>query len=174
MSRGRKALEYDILEPAHIMIKKIVDTFPELFYQIEPDGVVVFAIKNQPPAHKNWLARVRPIAGIFKAIAEKNKWKYKFVIEIYYDDWKIMGEKEKSWILFHELLHIVTMQSSKMFKHDTQDFACILEIIGINKYTQSTIPDLFGNIKFKEEFIKSRQDVINKELEKAKEAKEEK
>jgi len=165
MKRGRKELTYEVLDNAQILVKKIVDSFPDLFWYIQPDKIMVLGIQNDPPKSKNWIARISPISGVFKALAEKNKWLTKFVIETYSMDWNEMSEKEKAWIMFHELLHVVAMKTTKMFKHDVLDFSCIVKKLGVNNYSNPDITDLFG-VKFDEDFVNQRRDYIQKQLEK--------
>jgi predicted metallopeptidase len=168
--RGRKELTYEVLDNAQILVKKIVDSFPDLFFEVNPDQVLVVGIQNDPPASKSWLARIKNIRGIWKTLAEQHKLYTKFVIEIYTADYNSMNENQKAWIILHELLHITTMKSTEMFKHNVQDFSGIIKKIGPNAYLTSELPDLFKT-KFDDDFVNSRRSIISDFKEKEKDSK---
>lgn len=143
---GRKANVYSRVPDADEMIKKLCEKQPDALWCVKPDLIAVLGIENKERSEKsNTLATIKPIKGAEKAIFQINNIPIRYVIVVYWSDYNSWSNKQKQWILFHELLH-VHVDLEKVVKHDIEDFAIILNKLGVcwQKKTDE-LPDLIND-----------------------------
>lgn len=163
MPRGRKkSIEpkeektYSVIEEAENIVKKLCEKYPEILWAVNPNEVGVFGVENaERPASSDTLAKIRAVSGIYKALLEKNNVNVKYLIEVYWSDWNEWKINKKQWIVFHELLHIPGPDKKGLIKHDIQDFALAVDVVGVDGYEDESLPDLFGDtpVKFRKELM---------------------
>jgi predicted metallopeptidase len=152
MGRGRKKnvekedATYSIVEEANEIIKKLAEKYPDILWAIgDPKTIQVYGVDNkEKPASSDTLAKIRSVAGVMKAVLEKNNINLKFIIEVYWSDYREWSLYKKQWVLFHELLHVCDPESKKMRKHNIEDFSLIIDKIGISRYNSDGLVDLLG------------------------------
>ena len=142
------------------IIKRLCEKQPEALWCCRPENIAVYGIENKEKSKKNKvLAKIKPIKGSEKFIMLDNNIPIRYVIEVYYSDWREWDERLKQWILFHELLHI-HHEIGKTIKHDSEDFKIILDKVGVNWVQSKELPDLVnGDVKFNLELRPSMEDV---------------
>jgi predicted metallopeptidase len=137
---------FSVVEEGEEIVKKLCEKYPEVLWAVEPQSVGVYGCDNQEaPASCNTLAKIRKVNGVLKAVLEKNNIPLKYIIELYWSDWREWGMPTKQWILFHELCHILDPDAKGLRKHNIEDFSLTLDIVGINGYKQENLPNLLGD-----------------------------
>jgi len=161
---GNTEKVYTRVKDAEEIIKKLCEKQPEVLWCVRPDNVAVIGIENKKKGKKNrTLARIKPVKGAEKFILQDNNIPIRYIIELYYSDWNEWKERQKQWIIFHELLHI-HHEVGKSIKHDCEDFKILLDKVGVNWATSETLPDLIdGDVKFNLELRPSMQDIEEEE-----------
>jgi len=146
---------------AEEIIKKLCEKQPDVLWCINnPSMVAVYGIENKERSDKNkTLAKVKPIKGSEKFVMLDNNIPIRYLIELYWNDWREWTERQRQWIMFHELLHI-HHEIGKTIKHDCEDFKIILDKVGVNWVNSKELPDLIsGDVKFNLELRPSMEDV---------------
>ena len=140
---GRTSNVYSKVDEADEVIKKLCEMQSAVLWAVKPETVTVMAIENKERGkNNNTLAKIKAVRGTEKAIYNLNKIPYRYVIECYWSDWHKWSEKERAAILFHELLH-VHPEGEKTVRHDTEDFAIMLDKLGVRWHNKGeALPDL--------------------------------
>lgn len=157
---GNTEKVYTRVKDAEEIVKKLCEKHPDVLWCVRPDNIAVIGIENKKRSKKNrTLAKIKPVKGAEKFILQDNNIPVRYILELYYSDWNDWKERQKQWIIFHELLHI-HHEVGKSIKHDCEDFKIILDKVGVNWTTSDTLPDLIdGDVKFNLELRPSMQDV---------------
>jgi predicted metallopeptidase len=166
---------YSRVTEAEEMIRELCGKYPEALWCVRPQMVTVLGIENKERAEKNTtLAKIKPIKGCEKAILQDNNIPTRYIIEIYWSDWREWKETKRQWIMFHELIHIHS-EVGKTIKHDCEDFKIVLDKVGVNWITSETLPNLLNEkVEFNLDLRPSMEDAeeendeINEEIEKKK------
>jgi len=153
MPRGRKKSaepkeekSYSSVEEGDVIVKKLCEKYPEILWAVEPQSVGVYGCDNQEaPTNCNAMAKIRKVNGVLKAILEKNNIPLKYIIELYWSDFREWSMRTKQWVLFHELCHILDPDAKGLRKHNIEDFSLTLDVVGIGGYKQDNLPDLLGD-----------------------------
>lgn len=164
MPRGRKKSaepkeekSYSVCDEAEALVKKLVDRYPKILWAVNPKEVAVFGIDNAERSSSNKaLAKIRAVDGIYKALLLKNNIGTKYLIEMYWSDWHDWDQNTKQWIILHELLHIPGPDEKGLIKHDVQDFALAVDVVGVDGYEDGkALPNLLEGelVKFREELM---------------------
>lgn len=147
---GRKPHVYSRVKDAEEIVVKLCEKHPDVMWAVRPETICVMGIENKErPKSSNVMAKIKSVKGCEKAIFQENNIKARYIIEIYYSDWNEWTEKMKQYVLFHELLH-VHPEFEKTIKHDSEDFAILLDKVGV-KWIENvaTLPDLLhDDVKF--------------------------
>jgi len=152
MPRGRKKSaepkeekSYSSVEEGDEIVKKLCDKYPEILWAVEPQSVGVYGCDNrESPSNNTALAKIRKVNGVLKAVLEKNNIPLKYVVELYWSDYREWSLYTKQWVIFHELCHILDPEAKGLRKHNIEDFTLTLDIVGIKGYKQDNLPDLLG------------------------------
>ena len=163
MGRGRKKnvekkeKSYSSVDEAEVIIKKLVERYPDVLFAVNPKTINVFGIDNcERSSSNNTMAKIRRIDGVMKALLNKHNVQINFIIELYWSDWNKWNNLTKMWTIFHELLHIPAEEKG-LIKHDVQDFSIALSVAGIDGYDRKDLPNLLDG-----EVVKFRKDLIAK------------
>ena len=141
---------YTRMLEAEGICKRLVETYPDIFPDVDPNSIVAMGLQVKRPKH--YLANIRIPRGIIKALFEMLKTKYEFVIEIPLISWAPLDKARKQWILFHELCHIYKDPETgkySLLQHDVQDFALVLKNVDIGWQRSEKLPELLGAEPFK-------------------------
>jgi len=140
---------YSRVTDAEEMIKKICQKQPDVLWCVRPEMVAVYGVENKErPETCNVEAKIKPVKGVEKAVLQDNNIPIRYIINLYWSDWREWKETKRQWVLFHELLHI-HHEIGKTVKHDCEDFRIILDKIGVHGYDADNLPNLVdGDVKF--------------------------
>lgn len=163
MPRGRKKSKepkeeksYSVVGEANVIVGKLTVKYPDVLWAVNPSEVAVFGVDNaERPSGSSTLAKIRKVTGIYKALLSQHNVKIKCLIEIYWSDWNKWSLHTKQWIVFHELLHIPGPGKEGLIKHDIQDFALAVDVVGVDGYGKANLPDLLGDkpVEFRKELL---------------------
>lgn len=155
---------YSRISEAEEIIKKLCAKQPDVLWCVRPELVAVYGIENKERSEKNkTLAKVKPVKGEEKTILQDNNIPIRYIISVYYSDWREWNEKQRQWIIFHELLHI-HHEIGKTIKHDIEDFKIIVDVAGVNWTQSKDLPDIInGDVKFNLSLRPSMEDVDKEE-----------
>ena len=143
---GRTTRVYSRVDEADPIIRGICEKQPEAMWCVRPETIAVMGIDNVERSKKNHvLAKIKPIKGAEKAIFQQNNIPVRYVIECFWSDWNTWNDRQKQWILFHELLH-VHPDFEKTIKHDCEDFKLILDKVGVDWWDKKdSLPSLLND-----------------------------
>lgn len=146
---------YSVIQEAQEIVVDLCNAYPEELCAVSPHSIVVLGIENDPPEGKTWLARVCSLTGAVKTILELANSNAKYYIECYWAEWKTWDETKRQWIMFHELLHI-PLHSKGLVKHDVEDFAGIIDVLGPLWTSRQFLPDMLvgEKVPFKKELFR--------------------
>ena len=137
---------YSVIEEGEVIVKKLCEKYPEILWACTTESIGVYGCDNQEaPANCNTLAKIRKVSGVLKAVLEKNNIPLKYIIELYFSDWREWSMRTKEWVLFHELCHVLDPDAKGLRKHNIEDFSLTLDVVGIGGYKQDNLPDLLGD-----------------------------
>lgn len=156
---------YSPVEEAQEVVKGLCKKYPDVLWTINnPEMIAVMGIENKERSEKNRvLAKIKPIKGSEKAIFLLNNIPVRYIIELYWSDFREWNITKKQWIIFHELLHI-HYELGKTIRHDCEDFKIILDKVGVNWISSETLPNLLNDdVKFNLELRPSMEDVEKEE-----------
>lgn len=136
--------EYEIVEEGNAIVKRIKERYPNLFWPVVPDQVIVLGVSNKPrPFSMRKLAKITKIDAAHRTILRAYaKREIKYVIELYLSDWVQWNFPRKQWILAHEIAHIDDPESKSLVQHDIEDFGWILDAVGIDWWSKENLPDI--------------------------------
>ena len=162
MPRGRKKnvekeeKSFSVIPEGEVIIKKLCEKYPEILWAVEPQCDGIYGCDNQErPASANALAKIRKVSGVLKAVLEKHNINLKYIIELYWSDFREWSMATKQWILFHELLHVLDPDAKGLRKHNIEDFSIAVDVVGVGGYIQEKLPELLGDkkVEFRKELI---------------------
>jgi len=167
---------YSRVKEAEEMVKQLCEKQPDVLWCVRPQMIAVYGIENKERSEKNTtLAKIKPVKGCEKAVLQDNNIPVRYILEIYWSDWKEWDEKKRQWILLHELLHIHS-EVGKTIKHDCEDFKLVLDKVGVNWVNSKDLPNLIlEDVKFNlelrpsmEEELEEKDEIPENEIEKNK------
>ena len=152
-----EAKSYSVVEEAQQTVKDLCERYPEILWAVKPSEVVVLGVDDQArPKSCRALAKIRRITGSTKALLEYNRILVKFVIDLYWLDWKVWNQQKRQWIIFHELVHIPGPDEGGLIHHDEEDFVGVLDVAGLDwTRPDAALPDMLTGVpvQFKKVFF---------------------
>jgi len=141
---------YMIIDEGNDIIRQIRERYPNCFWPVEPDHVIVLGVTNKPrPFSQRALATITKIdtahRTIIRSFCSKD---IQYMIEVYCSDWTQWNDTRRQWILAHEMSHIGSPIMKGLVKHDVEDFGWVIDAVGIDWYNRDDLPDLLGNDLF--------------------------
>ena len=116
-------IAYENCDDMHNMVIALKGKHPEAFFMVDPTVVKCLLITNRPQKKGEKLAKIQAIRGINKELTH-----YRYVLVIKADLWDNISEKERAFIVSHELMHIHIDGDGKLADHDIQCFKGLLRI----------------------------------------------
>lgn len=137
------------VEEAEQMVEELQEKYPSVLWRIRPNMITVLGIENKERTKSNnTLAKVIPIKGAEKSLMKLNNLDTRYIIELYWSDWKEWSLHLKQWIIMHELLH-VSEEVGKTVKHDCEDFRILIDKVGVDWVHSKELPNLMdGDVAF--------------------------
>ena len=143
---------YEILPEAQEIIKQLCEhpSTKRILWAIQPETVAVLCVTNKErPKGSKAIAKVFRVTGPMEALLQANRIEVKYVIELYAHDWTTMTNSRRQAVIFHELLHIPPPVDSGLVKHDVEDFAIMIDAMGVNWFEADVVPEILsGEVKF--------------------------
>lgn len=129
--------EWTLCPEAKKIVEELIEKFPAHFSGIDPMHINCVMCTGSRSA--SVLAKIYIIPDRFRCATGSP---YRYVIEVYDNNWHDLDDAQKRAVIFHELMHIdPSLDPPKLVKHDVQDFRVLLETWGIN-YVENP-PSLF-------------------------------
>jgi hypothetical protein len=133
---------YSVIEEGQEIIKKLVERYPEVLWQVSADRVAVLGIDNKEPTKRSKDFIVRSAKNTDKAILLMNQIKTRFVIETWWSKWNSWSSPRKEWMILNALLR-VSVDEGKLHKPDCVDFKIILDKVSFDWDVEgATLPSL--------------------------------
>lgn len=146
---AEEEMKYDRMPEAEEIINALCIKYADVLWAVRPGQVAVLGITNKErTSSNNTLAKCVTIRGINRQVCKLYEVPVRWVLELYCADWQKWSHEMRQWLLFHELLHIAP-EEGKSVKHDIEDFAIILDAVGILWQDAKDLPNLLReDVKF--------------------------
>ena len=84
---------YSKINEADETIKALQEKYAEVFWAVRPEMITVMGVENKTRskgslAKTPYYAALRPMKGVQKAILQLNNVDTRYVIEVYWDEWR--------------------------------------------------------------------------------------
>jgi len=146
---------YEILPEAHEIVKKLQERYPKILWAIVPEEYIVLGVSNKErPKTMKKLATINKLKPSIRTILHHiGKTDVRFYIEVYCSDWQNWGIPRRAAILMHELAHVKGPDEIGLIQHDCQDFAFMVDGLGVDWPSKEALPNLLEGdpFPFKEE-----------------------
>ncbi len=142
--------EYIIIDEGNSIVTALSQKYPKELFAVDPERVIVLGISNKErPSRMKKLAMIHMISSAMKTIIRSLAQKeVEFYIEIYCSDFLTWNDTRRQWIIFHELIHVPRQGKSSLIQHDTEDFAGILDAVGVDWWSRDDLPNLLSEEPF--------------------------
>lgn len=146
--------QYEEVTEAQEIIEQLCKKYFKVLWAVRPNTVKVLGISNKERAKDNKvLAKIIPIRPPEKAVLKMYDIPVRYIIEMYWKDWREWSLQLRQWIVFHELLHI-SAEMGKTTKHDCEDFRIMIDKVGTDWSHADALPDLLHeDVQFDENLI---------------------
>ena len=146
---------YSKIQEANELIVALQTKYPDLFWAIRPDNIAVMGIENKTRSDKAkakspFYAKLVSIKGSEKTIMQLNNVDTRYIIEMYWDEWRDWKESRKQWILADQILRI-SPDIGKTVQYDCSGFKVLLDKIGVtalSDYTADLPNMIISDIEF--------------------------
>lgn len=135
------------------LVDALSQKFTANFANINPDEVsCIMAVGGKAP--KQGSGKTLAKIGIIRdKLRVATGTPYKYVIEVYDDNWFGLSNVQKQYVVFHELMHIdIDSEEPKLKPHDIQDFDILLSTWGLHYLNNADIPDLLSEDTTEEDY----------------------
>lgn len=138
--------EYTELPEFIDLLTRIIELYPHVFPDINPDEIAAVAITNKPrPESRKQVWELKPIGAPVTLFCSK-----RYFVTVYNNDWEIFDEEHKAAVVADVLFSISPEGEGKTIPFDKKDHSVILRTLGVDYMDESTIPNIMsGNIKWK-------------------------
>ena len=142
--------EYMIMEEGNSIVKRLKERYPKPFWHVVPENIVVIGITNRPrPFSMKKLAKITKIDSAHRTIIRTYGHKdVQYLVELYCSDWVQWSQMRRQWILAHEISHVPESGSKGLIQHDCQDWAWLLDAVGIDWWSKDNLPNLLEGEPF--------------------------
>jgi len=131
-----KETHYSRINVAEDMIEALCDKYPDVFWAVKPNMVIVMGIDNKTRSEAQkkkapYFMKLKAIKGAEKALLIDNNIPSRYIIEAYWDEWNDWKECRKQVMLSNELLKI-TADVGKTNSYDCSGFKILMDTFGVN------------------------------------------
>ena len=133
---GRKSRTYSPVTEAEEMVKDLCEKYPDVFWTIKPEQIVIRGIDNvdrsEKAVEKNPLwSKLSNVKGVERAIFAENNIGVRYIIELFWSDWNVWRDSLKLAVIAKNLLEI-TPDVDKKNRPDCVGFKILYKALGIN------------------------------------------
>lgn len=128
------------------ILTKLLDLYPDIFPNIDPDTIAAVQITNKPrPESKKQVWELRPVGPPVTIFCPK-----RYFVTVYTSDWEVFSEEHKAAVVADVLLSISPDDDGKVVPFDKKDHSIILRTLGVDYMNEGSIPNLLeGNVTWK-------------------------
>ena len=134
--------EYEHLDEFSDIAKKVIEKYPEQFYDIDLDEIRCVAITNKErPEKQDKLWEVMPVKYPVRLDC-----KYGWYIVVHASDWQAMTDKHKKLLVAGSLCAIPTGDNSegKTVPFDYKDYSTMLRTFQVDYLDRDDVPDILA------------------------------
>lgn len=130
------------------IIKKLVDLYPDIFPNVDPNNIAAVQITNKErPEKRTQLWELKPVTAPITLFCPKT-----YFVTVYSSDWDSLSDRHKAAVAADVLLTISPEGEGKTVPFDKKDHAIILRTLGVDYMDSATIPDLMaGKVDWRSE-----------------------
>jgi len=141
--------EYEEIKEGKAIIASLKSRYPEMLWAVNPDEIVLLAVSNKNrPEHMRRLAQIKRIDPPARKLLVDCGSQIRYYIEVYLSDYVTWGESRKQWLVMHELLHVPGPGENGMVRHDIEDFAVVVDPLGVRWWHRDDLPSLLEGERF--------------------------
>ena len=133
---------YSVIKEGQEIVKKLVERYEDVLWQIRVDQIAVLGIDNKEPTKRSPLCQVRSVKNAEKAVFQMNNVATRFIVELYWSAWNSWDTPKKEWTILKALLG-VSVDEGKTVKPDCVEFRIILDKVSFDWSEEGTsLPSL--------------------------------
>ena len=138
--------EYEQLPEFVDILTKIIDLYPTVFPNIDPEQVAAVQITNKPrPESRSQVWDLKPVKAPLTLFCPK-----RYFVTVYTSDWEVYSEEHKAAVVADVLFSISPDLDGAVVPFDKKDHSIILRTLGVDYMNEGTIPNILsGNVKWK-------------------------
>lgn len=139
--------EYEELSEFIEIMKKLLDLYPGVFPNIDPEQIAAVKITNKPRSEsKNQVWELKPVKAPITLFCPK----IYFVI-LYSSDWDVFDEARKAAVVADVLFSISPEFDGLTVPFDKRDHSVILRTLGVDYMSEPVIANILdGNTDWKQ------------------------
>lgn len=132
---------WELNKDADDMVAKIVERNPEKFGHVDATqiGIAMIAGKD-PPDSQDWDAKISGIVQPESLFSKKT-----YVIWFFKSTWEKYDKRQRSAMLFRQLVRIPDEFDGKLLKEDLKDCRALVKAFGLDYMSSPNLPDLTEN-----------------------------
>lgn len=140
------AKEWQVCSEVRDLVEALSQRFTANFSNVNSDEIsCIMSVDGKAPKQGAGKALAK-ISIIREKMRVATGTPYKYIIEVYDDNWFDLSKIQKQYVIFHELMHIdPDSEEPKLKDHDIQDFDMILSAWGIHYLEDAKLLDLLDD-----------------------------
>jgi len=142
-----KESHYSRITEAETMIKALQEKYPDVFWAVKPDTIIVEGIDNKQRSESAkkkapFFMKLKTIKGSEKAIFIENNISVRTIIETYWDEWNDWDSERRQAMLSNELVKI-SPDAGKVNAYDCTGFRVLMDVFGVGwDRTSAKLPNI--------------------------------
>jgi predicted metallopeptidase len=124
-------------EEMEVIVKDLVDRFPEMLGHIKPDRLLY--AREISRSQKSLPGNCKPVKPPYNLLNPD----VLYIVTVYFRaGWDELTPAQRSALLMHQLLHISPEFDGTVLRHDISDWAFLVDSLGSDYLENDQIPDL--------------------------------
>jgi hypothetical protein len=138
--------EYEELPEFIEILEKIVELYPSVFPNIDPEQIAAVQITNKPrPESRSQVWDLKAVNPPLTIFCPK-----RYFVTLYTSDWEVFSEEHKAAVVSDVLFSISPELDGKIVPFDKKDHSVILRTLGVDYMNEGRIPNILsGDVKWK-------------------------
>jgi len=140
--KPKKGKAWEKMDDLRNYVARVKKRYPLHLSHVEPDMLFYASYSQQKSKAK---AKIMPIKDIWALFSPQC-----YILAVHKESWDVMDEAERSYAIFHELLHIPDLgfvqgepDYKKLNDHDVQDFSLLIDKFGVyHEKIKSLVDDI--------------------------------